>query len=99
MPLLFTLGILLILFPGSVFSQVDSWSVELANTLIERYANPWDFGDSGCSYFHGHMLEGSDIVRRNGGIAVNLHDVQKIDQKSRAKWYKTSGLELDETHR
>jgi len=54
------------LFSGSAFSQVKSWSVELARTLMERYPNPWDFGDPGWSYSHGHMLEGIDLVRRNG---------------------------------
>ena len=72
--LLFTIFLSAMFFPTNNYSQVDSWSSELARTLMERYPNPWDFGDPGWSYSHGHMLEGIDLVRRNGDPDGRYYD-------------------------
>jgi len=45
----------------------ETWSVELARTIMEKYPNLWNYPGGEWSYPHGHVFEGIDMVRRNTG--------------------------------
>lgn len=67
-------AILSVIFPLAAFSQPNVWSVNVAQTIMERHPKPWEYGVKGWSYAHGHMLEGMDLLREKGDPDERYYD-------------------------